>query len=99
MCDDTETIDCDSCHVLNFITRRVNRVTKSTLHSEALSRVAATEDAIRISGWMDELYSPVQSTKDMIIKQETGKCTFPVDLVTDAKSLHEVIISPKLLSS
>ena len=91
---DTESLDTEHAHVLNFVTRKSTRVTKSTLISESVSRVAAVEDAIRIACWLDEMYSSLGSTKDLLIKQETGKFIFPIDVVTDAKSLHEVLISP-----
>jgi len=91
---DDESLDTSNCHVLTWCSRRAKRVTKSTLAGEAVSRVAAVEDAIRIAGWLTELYEPELSTKDLLIRQESGKFTFPIDVVTDARSLHEVMISP-----
>ncbi len=35
--DDTETLDTDNAHVLNWVTRKVTRVSKSTLASEAVA--------------------------------------------------------------
>ena len=36
---DTETLDSDNAHVLNWASRKMTRVSKSTLASEALARV------------------------------------------------------------
>ena len=69
-------------------------MSKSTLASEAVARVGAVEDAVRCAGWLEEIYGPELTTADLIYKQETGKFMFPVDIATDAKALHEVIISP-----
>ena len=91
---DTETLDSNNVHVLNWASRKVTRVSKSTLASEAVARVGAVEDAVRCAGWMEEIYGPAATTADLIYKQETGKFMFPVDIATDAKALHEVIISP-----
>ena len=52
--DDTETLDTDNAHVLNWVTRKVTRVSKSTLASEAVARTRAVEDATRIAGWLEE---------------------------------------------
>ena len=56
--------------------------------------MGAVEDAVRIAGWLEELYSPAVTTEDLIYKQETGGFKFPIDVATDAKALHEVIINP-----
>ena len=91
---DTDSLDTDNMHILNWVTRKSTRVTKSTLASESVSRVAAVEDAIRIAGWLDEMYSVEEGTKSMIVKQETGGYCFPVDVATDCNSLHEALLSP-----
>ena len=91
---DTETLDSSNVHVLNWASRKVTRVSKSTLASEAVARVGAVEDAVRCAGWLEEIYGPAASTAELIHKQETGKFMFPVDIATDARTLHEVIISP-----
>ena len=80
--------------MLNWVTRKVTRVSKSTLASEAVARTGAVEDAIRIAGWLEELNSTTLDTKTLIVCQEQGGFTIPIDVATDAKALHEVIISP-----
>lgn len=92
--DDTETLDTENAHVLNWVTRKVTRVSKSSLASEAVARVGAVEDAIRIAGWLEELNSAEIDTKTLITKQERGGFSIPIDVATDARALHEVIISP-----
>ena len=91
---DTDTLDTDNAHVLNWASRKVTRVSKSTLASESVARVGAVEDAVRIAGWLEELYGPEITTKQLIIKQESGGFSTPIDVATDAKALHEVLISP-----
>ena len=72
----------------------MTRVSKSTLTSEAIARVGAVEDAIRIAGWLEEIYGPATTTAQLILKQERGGYTIPIDVATDARALHEVLISP-----
>ena len=67
---------------------------KSTSASEAIARVGAVEDAIRIAGWLEEIYSAKVTTKELLVKQESGGFRIPVDVVTDARALHEVLVSP-----
>ena len=90
---DTETLDAENVHVLNWVSRKMTRVSKSTLASEAIARVGAVEDAVRIAGWLEEIYSADVATKELLVKQETGGFTIPVDVATDARALHEVVIS------
>ena len=66
---DTETLDSSNVHVLNWASRKVTRVSKSTLASEAVARVGAVEDAVRCAGWLEEIYGPEQTTADLICKQ------------------------------
>ena len=68
--DDTETLDTDNAHVLNWVTRKVTRVSKCTSASEAVARTGAVEDAIRIAGWLEELNSVALDTKSLICCQE-----------------------------
>ena len=79
---------------MNWVSRKLTRVSKSTLASEAIARVGAVEDAIRIAGWLEEICSAHVTTKELIVKQESGGYKFPVDVATDARALHEVLISP-----
>ena len=92
--DDTETLDTECAHVLNWVTRKITRVSKSTLASEAVARVGAVEDAIRIAGWIEEINGNGIDTKTLIVCQEQGGFSIPIDVATDARALHEVIISP-----
>ena len=94
MAPDTETLGTENVHVLNWVSRKLTRVSKSTLASEAIARVGAVEDAIRIAGWLEEIYSANVSTKELLVKQETGGFKTPIDVATDARALHEVLISP-----
>ena len=79
---------------MNWVSRKLTRVSKSTLASEAIARVGAVEDVIRIAGWLEEIYSAQVTTKELLVKQESGGFRFPVDVVTDARALHEVLVSP-----
>ena len=94
LADDTETLDSENVHVLKWVSRKLTRVSKSTLASEAIARVGAVEDAIRIAGWLEEIYSAQVTTKELLVKQESGGYKIPVDVATDARALHEVLISP-----
>ena len=94
MADDTETLDSENVHVLNWVSRKLTRVSKSTVASEVIARVGAVEDAIRIAGWLEEIYSANVTTKVLLVKQETCGYKIPVDVETDARALHEVLVNP-----
>ena len=69
---DIETSDNENVHVLNWVSRKLTRFSKSTLASDAIARVGAVEDAIRIDDLLEEIYSANVTTKELLVKQETG---------------------------
>lgn len=87
------TMDLENAHLLNWPCKRFSRVAKSTLSAEAIAQATAAEDAIRLSGFLEELYGVEKTTREFILMQDTGFST-PVDMVTDCRSLYEVLISP-----
>ena len=49
---------------------------------------------MKIAGWLEELSSPELSTKQLLIKQEIGGFKLKIDVGTDARALHEILVNP-----
>ena len=69
------------------------RVSKSSLHQEALAANATVEKTQKISGILGEFYLPPRPLLIQLALQEAGRLPFPIDLIVDAKSFYDLMLS------
>lgn len=70
-----------------------DRVSKSSLHTEALAATRGVEKAQKVSGILSEFYLPPRTLEQQLAAQEAGRLAFPVDLIIDAKCLYDLLRS------
>ena len=90
-----ETTFDGPCQVIDFLGKKATRLSKSSLHAEALSVAQAMERAEKICGILEEIYFPYQTTAELLHRMENGEYRTPVEGIVDAKSLSDVLTSPK----
>jgi hypothetical protein len=87
-------------HVLDWASKRAQRVCKSTFKAEILGATAGYEEAIKIARWVHEMESDVMDSRDPTARllrdlADSGSPYCPVDALTDAKSVYDSLYSTK----
>jgi hypothetical protein len=68
------------------------RVSKSSMHSEGIALATSIERGEKICGILEEIYFPLQTTAELLVRQETGTYRTPLEAVTDSKSLFDIVL-------
>ena len=71
--------------------KRSPRVGKSSLHVEALAAVNGVERAETVAGCLEEFYNRPPHVETFLELQEAGGYGVPTDLLTDSKSLYDLL--------
>lgn len=71
--------------------KKTTRVSKSSLHAEALAMAQSIEKAEKIAGIFNEMYAEVTNTQVLLERTEKGTLALEVDAVTDSKSLYDLL--------
>ena len=76
---------------LDFMARNATRVGKSSLDCESLAACQAAERASKVQGIFEEMYVCPPDVGVYLVRSEHGLYGIPCDLVTDAKSLYDLL--------
>jgi hypothetical protein len=88
--DDLTTLD-GPCQPGDWRSKRSTRVGKSSLHVEALAAVNGVERAETVAGLLEEVYVRTPHVRSLLELHEQGGLAVPTDLVTDSKSLYDLL--------
>ena len=77
--------------ILDFLRKSNPRVSKSRLHTESGASVSAVDRAGMLAGSLGEFYNVPETLRQKMVALETGKVALPMDLITDAKCLFDLI--------
>ena len=97
--DNPPTLD-GPVHVLDWASKRAQRVCKSTFKAEILGATSGYEEAIQISRWMHEMESDVMDSPDptrqlLAELADAGSSFCPIDALTDCKSVYDSLYGTK----
>jgi len=92
MVDDPETVS-GGLQIIDAIARNGTRVSKSSLHGEALALAQGCERAEKVKGIFEEMYVTLPDVTTLLQRTELGTLSIQLDVVTDAKSLYDVLTS------
>jgi hypothetical protein len=79
--------------IIDALARNGTRVSKSSLHGEALALAQGIERAEKVKGIFEEMYITLPDVTVLLQRSELGTLSLQLDVVTDAKSLYDVLTS------
>ena len=93
LCHAGEEGICGKFVALDFKSNKSKRVAASTMHAEALAKIAGIEAATYLQTFFLEIAAP-SLTSLQLLTPESQPELIPICSVTDCRDLHEVLIAP-----
>ena len=79
------------CHILDFLSRRIRRVVRSTFAAELNAAIDAQESLILLQMVLHEIFCGITPIEDMVSMLEAGALYPPLELCLDAMSVFEAV--------